>query len=234
MTFINKTLLVIICTFTCALRLSAQQEELEYKMELGGMLGGSFYMGDANYSSPFKNMGLAGGVIGRYILNPHIAIKANLAVGKISGNTEHFDNAYPGNRQVSFKRTLIDLGGQFEYNFWGYGNGKGFRGNKRFTPYILGGFGFTLAPKPAKTVFTINLPIGVGVKYKLADRWNIGCEFTMRFSLTDNLDVANKDGLQLYDPYGIKGKGFKNKDSYSFTAIFVTYDLFPKYRQCNN
>ena len=41
-------------------------QELEYKMELGGMLGGSFYLGDANYSSFYKNTGLGGGLMGRY------------------------------------------------------------------------------------------------------------------------------------------------------------------------
>jgi len=232
MTFINKTLIILLL-LTLPQYLLAQQE-LEYKMELGGMLGGSFYMGDANYTTPFKNIGFCGGVIGRYILNPRMAIKGDFAIGRISGNTESQKNVFPENQNTSFSRTLFDLGAQFEYNFFGYGNGKGYRGYKRFTPYILGGFGFTFAPAPADVVFTVNIPIGGGVKYKLAERWNIGCEFTMRFSLSDKLDVTNKEGLQLNDPYGIKGGAFKNKDSYSFTAIFITYDLFPKYNKCNN
>lgn len=210
------------------------QEDLEYKMELGGMLGGSFYMGDANYTTPFKNLGIAAGAMWRYNFNPRMAVKADFAMGRISGNTKDFKNVYPGNKQTSFKRSIFDLGAQFEYNFFGYGTGEGYRGNRRFTPYVLGGFGFTFAPAPAKGVFTVNFPIGVGVKYKIAKRLNIGCEFTMRFSLSDQLDVTNKNGLQLDDPYGIKGSGFKNKDSYSFTTVFITYDLFPKYRKCNN
>lgn len=233
MTFINKTL-AIFALLICSISHSFGQGEVEYKMELGGMLGGCFYMGDANYTTPFKNLGIAGGAVARYIFNPRMAVKADLAVGRISGNTEDFKNVYPENRQASFKRNIFDLGAQFEYNFFGYGNGLGYKGSKRFTPYILGGFGFTFAPAPAKRVFTINFPIGVGVKYKIAKRLNIGCEFTMRFSLSDQLDVTNKDGLQLDDPYGIKSGGFKNKDSYSFTTVFITYDLFPKYRKCNN
>ncbi|MEG1546199.1 MAG: DUF6089 family protein [Bacteroides sp.] len=232
MTFINKTLTIFAMLITFSIYVPAQ--ELEYKMELGAMLGGSFYMGDANYTTPFKDLGFAGGVVGRYIFNPHMAIKTDFAMGRISGNTKDFKNAYPGNQQSSFKRSIFDLGAQFEYNFWGYGTGEGYKGSRRFTPYILGGFGFTFAPAPAKAVFTVNLPIGVGVKYKLAKRLNIGCEFTMRFSLSDQLDVTNKNGLQLNNPYGIKGSGLKNKDSYSFTTVFITYDLFPRYRKCNN
>lgn len=233
MTFINKTL-IIFALFMYSVLPTQAQEDLEYKMELGGMLGGSFYMGDANYTTPFKNLGIAAGAMWRYNFNPHMAVKADFAMGRISGNTEDFKNVYPGNKQTSFKRSIFDLGAQFEYNFFGYGTGEGYRGNRRFTPYVLGGFGFTFAPAPVKGVFTVNFPIGVGVKYKIAKRLNIGCEFTMRFSLSDQLDVTNKNGLQLEDPYGIKGSGFKNKDSYSFTTVFITYDLFPKYRKCNN
>ena len=131
------------------------------------------------------------------------------------------------------KRASFDLGAQFEYNFLTYGTGQGFRGGRRFTAYILAGMGFTYAPPPANGVFTVNFPIGAGVKYKLRERLNIGIEFKSRFSLSDKLDVTSKDGLQLNDPYQIKGKGFENKDSYSFAVLFLTYDLFPKCKDCN-
>ena len=180
---ITRNIKIVFCLlmfpFCCAM---AQEE---YTWEMGGVIGGSFYMGDANSSTPFKG-------------------------------------------------TIIDLGAQFEYNFLGYGIGNTYRGDRRFTPYILGGLGFTFAPKPVKTVFTMNIPIGVGIKFKATPRINIGCEFTMRFSLSDQLDVTQREGLQLEDPYQIKGKGWKNKDSYAFTVFFVTYDLFPRCKECNN
>ena len=234
MGLIKRALIIclLLLTLPC-LYLSAQDED-EYKMELGGALGGSFYMGDANYTTPFKDLGFAGGIVARYIMNPRMAIKGNFTVGRISGDTKNFKNKYPENGEASFKRTIFDLGAQFEYNFLGYGTGYGFRGEHRLTPYILGGMGFTFAPAPAEGIFTVNFPIGVGVKYKLARRINIGCEFTMRFSMSDKLDVTNKEGLQLNDPFRIKGNGLKNKDSYSYTVFFITYDLFSKCKECNN
>ena len=235
MVVLNRRLIVYTLLIIASLvqnRMFAQTSE-EYKLELGGALGGSFYMGDANYTTPFKHIGVSGGVVARYILNQRMAIKGDLIAGRISGDTRGFNNKYPGLEDVSFKRTIFDLGAQFEYNFLPYGTGQGFRGGQRFTPYILGGMGFTYAPPPAEGVFTVNFPIGVGVKYKLRERLNIGFEFTMRFSLSDKLDVTSKDGLQLNDPYQIKGKGFKNKDSYSFAVLFLTYDLFPKCKDCN-
>ena len=198
---ITRNIKIVFCLlmfpFCCAM---AQEE---YTWEMGGVIGGSFYMGDANSSTPFKDTGIAGGFIARYLLNPHMAIKGNLTAGRISGDTRDFKNVYPNGEYATFKRTIIDLGAQFEYNFLGYGIGNTYRGDRRFTPYILGGLGFTFAPKPVKTVFTMNIPIGVGIKFKATPRINIGCEFTMRFSLSDQLDVTQREGLQLEDPYQI-------------------------------
>ncbi len=217
-------------------------EELEYQMEMGGTLGTSFYLGDAN-GSPFVHMGGMGGFLVRRVLNPRMALKGNLLMGHISGTsdgyfipTDAFSKTPEGGipTQVTFSRNLIDLGAQFEMNFWGYGLGSGFKEHSRITPYALAGMGFTLAPGGAGTKLALNLPVGVGVKYKLRPRWNVGLEWTMRFTTTDALDAASKEQAQLIYPYGIKSVGLKNKDCYSFTMLFVTYDMCPKYRKCNN
>ena len=42
--------LIVLALMACSLHLSAQ--ELEYKMEIGGMAGLSSYLGDANYTNP--------------------------------------------------------------------------------------------------------------------------------------------------------------------------------------
>lgn len=208
-------------------------EELEYRYELGGMAGGSFYMGDANYSKLFRNMELTGGAVWRYNLNPRMAVKTSLAVAQISGNTLDAENRFPGG-DTDFSRTLYDLGAQFEYNFFAYGEGGGYKRTHRLSPYIFAGFGFTFAPEPVDNVFTPNIPIGLGVKYKLAHRLNVGCELSFRFTMSDKLDVTKVSSPILDDPYGIKSDGIKNKDSYAFLSISLTYDLSPKYRECNN
>jgi hypothetical protein len=73
----------------------------------------------------------------------------------------------------------------------------------------------------------MNIPIGFGLRYKLKERLNVGLDWTMRFSMSDKLDGIS-------DPYSIPGGFMKNKDSYSFTMLYISYDLFPKYRKCNN
>jgi hypothetical protein len=52
--------------------------------------------------------------------------------------------------------------------------------------------------------------------------------------MSDKLDVTKASVPVLDDPYGIKSDGLKNKDSYAFLSISLTYDLSPKYRECND
>ena len=72
--------------------------------------------------------------------------------------------------------------------------------------------------------FTI--PMGVGVKYKVARRWNLGLDWRMNFTTNDGFD-----GLEA--PMGVPSSGFKNKDHYSTLLFSVTYDLSPKCPTCN-
>lgn len=231
---------IVICCLLLGLATHAE-EEIEYKMDMGAGLGGCFYMGDAN-SSPFADLSVMGAITARRILNARMAVKANLAFGHIHGQSSGFIpvNAYSQTQEggtpttIKFSRNVMDLGVQFELNFWGFGTGVGYKGNSRITPYILAGAGVTVGMGGgADACAGMNIPVGVGVKYKLKPRVNIGFEWTMRFSTSDKLD-ATPAGTQLNDPYGVKSAMFKNKDSYSFAMFFITYDMFPKYRKCNN
>lgn len=235
-----RSALILLSLFLGALSVGA--EDLEYEMELGGSLGTSFYLGDVN-STPFAHLSGMGGIVARRVFNPRMALKGNLSVAHLSGKSDgYFIPSDPNSGtaaggeavNVSFKRNVIDLGAQFEMNFWGYGMRHTYKNHSRITPYALAGMGFTLAPGGAETAFALNLPVGVGVKYKVRPRLNIGLEWTMRFTTSDALDAGSKEMSQLIHPYGIKSVGLKNKDCYSFTMVFVTYDLCPKYRKCNN
>lgn len=219
-----------------------EQDELEYRMELGGALGTCFYLGDAN-KTPFADLSAMCGVVLRRIFNPRMCVKGNIAMGHIRGSSSGYflptapDSGTPEGGTpctVSFSRNVIDVGAQFEMNFWAYGMSGGYKENSRITPYALAGMGITVGMGGGgSTCGALNLPIGVGVKYKVRPRLNLGLEWTMRFTTSDNLDDTGKS-TTLAHPYGIKSVGLKNKDCYSFTMVYVTYDLSPKYRKCNN
>ena len=209
-------------------RVSAQ-DDVEYRMEVGAAVGLMGYHGDFN-GSLTKNLQPVGSLVARYIFNPYMGLKANVSYGKLKGSSADVKTWYPefSETPYSFSNKLVDLDVVYEYNFWPYGTGRDYRGAKRLTPYLLLGLGGTFVKTDQKNVFTANLPIGVGVKYKVGARVNVGLEWAMHFSLNDELDGVK-------DPYGIKSSGlFKNTDCYSTLQLSVTYSFMAKCRTCHN
>lgn len=209
-------------------RVSAQ-DDVEYRMEVGAAVGLIGYHGDFN-GSLTKDLQPMGSLVARYIFNPYMGLKANVSYGMLKGSSADVKTWYPDYRETpsSFSNKLVDLDVVYEYNFWPYGTGRDYRGAKRLTPYLLLGLGGTFVKTEQKNVFTANLPIGVGVKYKVGARVNVGLEWAMHFSLNDELDGVK-------DPYGIKSSGlFKNTDCYSTLQLSVTYSFMAKCRTCHN
>ncbi len=226
-TFLQRTLLAFLLLFT-SLSMKAQ----EYLYEIGGMLGSSFYMGDANKNTAFKNMNPSAGVLFRYNANFRIAFKGNLSWAGVSGSTQGLDNHFPNSVQVEFKRNVIDLGGQVEFNFFPYSDKFRYRQTKRISPYIAGGLGLSLSPGSGETFFSPHVSAGVGVKYKMKNRINIGAELSMRKLFADGLDVNGSNNI-LDNPYSMEGSPLKNKDWYSMLVITVSYDIGLRRCFCN-
>lgn len=216
-----KKLAVIMLMIATLMAAQAQ----EYRFEVGGALGMSGYLGDANNANLLKKPGYVAGGLFRYIINSRMALKANLLTAKISGNSANLANTYPDAQTYAFSSQLYDLGAQFEFNFLNYGIGSKYLKLKRFSPYLTLGVGATLATGDGDA-FTLNVPMGVGVKYKLSERLNIGLEFTMRKTFSDELD-----GLK--DLNGITSGFAKNTDWYSFTMISITYEFSKRCRTCH-
>ncbi len=72
----------------------------------------------------------------------------------------------------------------------------------------------------------MNVPIGAGLKYKIAPRLNLGLDWLFHLTLSDKLE-----GLEA--PLGIKSSGFRNKDHYGMTLLTLTYDISPRCPTCN-
>lgn len=221
--------LVVLMLGLATFRADAQ----EYLYEIGGAVGGAFYMGDANKNTLFKNMNPAAEAIFRYNVNFHVALKANLAWARVSGSTIGLDNVFPENAQVSFSKDVIDLGVQAEFNFFPYSDEFKYLNTKRISPYIAGGAGLAAAPGGGEFFFSPYLSLGTGVKYKIKKRFNIGAEWSVRKLFSDRLDVSGGNEL-LDNPYGIKSGLWKNKDWYSMIMIAVTYDFGLRDCNCNN
>ena len=205
------------------------QDDVEYRMEVGVGAGLVSYLGDFN-GSVVKNMQPMGSLVWRWVLNPRMALRAKGSYGKLKGSSADVQTYYPDMqaKPYRFNHSLSDLGVTFEYNFWPYGTGRDYRGAKRLTPFIFGGVGGTYVSGGPKDVWTAHVPLGLGVKYKLGDRVNIGLEWAAHFSLSDKLDGV-------VDPYLVKSSGlFKNTDGYSTLLVTLTYSFQAKCRTCHN
>lgn len=203
------------------------QDEYEYRMEIGVGAGLVSYEGDFN-GSILKNMRPSASFILRRVLNPYMALKLDYTYGTLAGSSADVKTWYPelADNPIEFKNKLMDFGVSFEYNFWPYGTGREYRGAKRLTPFVFVGLGGTYVNTDGG-VFTANVPLGLGVKYKIGKRLNLGLEWAAHFSLSDKLD-----GVE--DPYGIVSNGlFKNTDCYSMLKLTLTYSFMAKCKICN-
>jgi len=224
----NIRQLIIAIVIAIAPAAAHSQDEPEYRAEIGGGVALTAYQGDLNGSLTAK-MQPTMSILWRYKMNPRMALAFTISKGKIKGSTDNVKTWYPEyqSARYEFDNNLWDIGLRYEYNFMPFGTGCEYRGAKRFTPFITGGIGATSVSGTSPSEFTLNFPLGVGVKYKLANRVNMTLDWTMHFSLSDNLDGV-------VDPYGIKSSGlFKNADSYSMLSLTVSYDIWARCKTCN-
>lgn len=205
---------------------AAAQED--YRFDIGAGIGMSGYLGDANTANLWQNPGWDFEALFRYLATPRWAFKTNFYAGSLRGDSSKMTNVFPGGETFRFSTVFYELGEMAEFNFFNYGMGETYRKLKRFSPYITAGLGLTLWSIDGKTGAAFNIPLGVGLKYKLSRRWNIGFEFLMKKTFTDRLD-----GDALKDPYGIKSSFMKNTDWYSTMTLTISYEFSKRCAVCN-
>ena len=221
----KATLLLLM--LAAMLNMNAQTDD-EYLMEIGGGVGFLGYLGDYN-NVLTRDLQPMATLLVRRNLSPYMGLRLAASFGKLKGDERDVKTVYPstGVTPYSFSRTLTDVSLTYEYNFWPYGTGHDYYGAKRLTPFVFLGLGGTYAGGDGSSVFTANVPIGLGLKYKVGQRINVGVEWAMHFSMSDKLDGRK-------DPYGITSSGmFKNTDCYSVLQLTLSYSFMPKCTTCN-
>ncbi|MCC6726153.1 MAG: outer membrane beta-barrel protein [Saprospiraceae bacterium] len=183
-------------------------------LEAGILLGGANYVGDLSNNSSnlyLKETKFAAGLFVKQNLNDLFAVRLGFNWARISGQDANVRNDdFVHDRNLSFRTTLMEFGLTGEWNILGY---QPYGLSRPFSPYLfLGVAGTKYTPKaryqgnwenlqslgtegqgmdglddPYKT-FAFAIPFGVGVKYALTDRINLGLEFGARPTFTDYLD----------------------------------------------
>jgi len=176
--------------------------------EVGFLFGTSAYSGDLDKSTRFLSQGenhAALGIFARFDLNRFVAARANFTYGKISASDANSNSPALRARNLSFQSNITELSTVAEFNPLGT-NSRG----ARIQPYIYVGVAFfrfkpeavyagqLLELQPLGTegqsdgeryrLNQIAIPLGLGFKFRLTERVNIGMDVGLRKTFTDYLD----------------------------------------------
>jgi len=256
---------------------SAQYESIVMEGEFGISAGAGHYFGDLNTGARLNRPKLAAGVFFRKQFGNYVALRVSAHYAQLGySDIYNTDNEYQKRRNLSFNTNIFELALHGDFNFFKFVPGDP---NYVFTPYVTLGVGvFSYDPyaflqgrkhflrplgtegqgteaypdrKPYSTMAAC-FPFGVGVKYALNDRMNIGAEIVYRFTTTDYLDDVSAtyvgadkfptlpDGTasvaqllqdrsyETGDVIGIEGRqrGFsKQKDHYVIAEVMFSFNL---------
>ena len=126
--------LLIIALF-CGLASTAQVSEL------GGTIGGSYYIGDLNpYRHYPRDTKLAGGIVYRYNFNDRYALRLQGLFGTLQAYDGDSKDSLQLLRGLHFRSKIIETSLLLEINFFKYRT-RGKEGRK-WTPFVFGGLAY--------------------------------------------------------------------------------------------
>lgn len=211
------SVLLVAALISVAPKVNAQYESVVMEGEIGLSLGAAHYFGDLNTNANLNRPKLAVGAFFRKQFGNYIGVRVSANYARIGySDIYNTDNEYQRRRNLSFNSNIFELSLQGDFNFFKFIPGDP---EHRFTPYVTLGAGiFSYDPyaylgdqkvflrplgtegqgnpdypdrKPYSTM-GVAIPFGVGVKYALNERMNIGFEILHRFTNTDYLDDVSK------------------------------------------
>lgn len=198
MAFRNKLILTILLTFSAL-------HGFSQKLEMGLLLGGSYYYGDVVNEIEVSTIGPAGAVFLRYHMNDRFALRGTGAFARVSGDDKLSSSPWQQNRNWAFFTDIIEGSLQLEYNLIEDRN-SGRKIRNPFIPYVFAGVGAfyfkpqtdhfggaqSLAPLMTSGVkyeqIAAAIPIGVGFRYYISKQIQLGFEIGFRYTTTSYID----------------------------------------------
>ena len=242
--------------------------------EIGAWVGTATYVGDLNPNFNPKSTRFAAGGFYRYNISPHIAIRGGANFVCLQHADSLSSAPYQKTRNLSFRTFMVEASGQLDLHFK-----KFIIGSKKhyFTPYLTGGIGLSYfnpkgkldgdwyalrdygtegqlnsdftGRKPYKRI-ALSMPVGLGFKYWMRDKWNFFVEATYKQTLSDYVDdvhseyvdavfyggngstshnLADRSGEVAERRVGEAGKqrgNITDKDAYLSISVGLTYTIF--------
>lgn len=207
--FFMKNLLLFGFLLSIGSGVSAQVRQKQSSFEVGFLFGVTLYSGDLTAKPVvIKETQPGYGAFLRYSFNHHLALKAHVYSGSISGDDRHAASLRA--RSFRFSSSIIELAMVGEWSPFARG-GFSSTGERHFhlTPYLFGGIGRTFVstraeyygpperrdefvkvpfPEPGLPTQFMMVPIGGGLKLDLFERVTIGGEIGWRPVFSDAID----------------------------------------------
>jgi hypothetical protein len=268
----------IVLLFVASFRVLGQENAIVQEGEVGFSLGAAHYFGDLNPDVHLNRPKIAAGIFFRKQYGNYVALRVSGNFAQLGySDIYNKQNEFMLRRNLSFNTNIYELAVQGDFNFFKYVPGSEY---DRFTPYVTFGMGiFNYDPyafyqgkkvylrplgtegqgsalypdRKAYGSMAVCFPLGVGVKYSLNARMNLGFEVVYRFTTTDYIDDVSTTYAPDAQPHflpggaptlwyalqdrsyetgasslGIKGRqrGYSNqKDSYVLAQFMVTFNL---------
>ena len=167
-----------------------------------------------------------GGLFIDYQLNSVIGFRGNVLVGSLGGSKRTINNPNSLDQNVRFKTFFVDYSLNATVNFINLMYSDRTK-DRFFTAYVVGGVGFVsfrtrkfrldgpnagdwVRSEPfnnkdgeeKKMTTELVLPAGLGIKFRLSKRFDLGMEYTQRFSPTGDKIDGTVSGKKSSDGYG--------------------------------
>lgn len=268
----------LLAAFIICLPLSLlAQNGIVQEGEFGIGLGAGHYFGDLNTRAHLNRPKFAAGVFFRKNFGNYIALRVAGNFAQLGySDVYNTHNEFMRRRNLSFNTKIWELAVQGDFNFYHFMPGDP---DFRWTPYVtlgvsvfnydpyaflngqkyflrqLGTEGQGLDTTFKRTPYSsmaIGIPFGIGVKYSINERINLGFEIVHRFTNTDYLDDVsttyvdpsvfppNPDGspspafllsdrsYETGTPIGVKGRqrgNSQNKDQFVTAMFYISFNL---------
>lgn len=192
-------------------------------LEIGVFGGMSNYLGDVSHQNMYlPETHPAFGLFFRYNASRYIAGKLSVTHGNISGQDTYSNNPELKSRNLSFRSPVTEFALTGEINILGY---QPYGLKKIFSPYVfvgIAGFhfdpstkydnawvklqplgtegqGFVQGREGKYNKLSFSVPFGLGCKFAITDKVNVGLEAGLRKTFTDYLDDVSTSYISYTD-----------------------------------
>ncbi|MEL6810077.1 MAG: DUF6089 family protein [Bacteroidota bacterium] len=207
--------------------------------EIGGLLGGSNYIGDIGRTNYIAPKSLAFGGIFKWNRSARHSFRGSVMVANIIGND--FDSSEERRKQrgYEFDNTIIEFSAGLEYTFWEFNM---YSGRPVSTPYLYTGLTYFLYDSKFKRgdnlivsrdqAGSVAIPMVVGFKTTVGTKLVLGFEVGARYTFTDNLDGSNPN-LDIENGESLNFGNTNSDDWYVFTGVTFTFTFGRQPCYCN-